>query len=218
MKRAEQILTPKGITNGEHNLACAELDSVSPIKIKIRHMKRSILITLFLAILVIYSAKSQEDVKTKKHEISIDMYNLLNPIKLSGISFSFDYLLNDSESIGLTPTYSLDENSLGVNYKHFFSKKYAQGFYTEVGATYKMGSFYTGSHYHHHNYYSCDNQLINYKALNLDLKIGYKLVSKKNYFIDVFAGITKTMFGTNPQNYKYPFTPYRFGFKIGKRF
>ncbi len=35
MKRACQILTHKGMTNSEHHLACAELDSVSHIKIKI---------------------------------------------------------------------------------------------------------------------------------------------------------------------------------------
>lgn len=181
-------------------------------------MKKSIIITSILVVLVTFSARSQEDESKKpKHEISIDMYNLLNPIKRSAISFSYDYVLNDSESIGLTPTYSFTEYSLGSNYKHFFSKKYAQGFYTEVGITYKTGKYYTGM-YKYRPFYSIDHRTLNYNSVDVDLKMGYKLVSKKNYFVTVFAGISKTMFGANVQNYKYPYSPVRFGIKIGKRF
>jgi len=49
MKRARPILKPQRMTNSEHLFACAELDSVTPIKIKkFRHLKKVTSIFAFL--------------------------------------------------------------------------------------------------------------------------------------------------------------------------
>ena len=172
---------------------------------------RSILVVIFL--IGMTAANAQEEEKKPRFEVSFDALQFLKPYD-SAVSFSFDYLLNESESISFTPTRKFDEYSFAADYKHFFSKKYAQGFYTGIGLDYNFGKRLVHSNYGYHYYYVED-----YNALNLDLTLGYKLVSKKDFFIDVYASLSKTVVGQNMHRHNYYHaSPIDFGFKIGKRF
>ena len=178
-----------------------------------KKQKITLVTILFIGLFSVFAQEPANIEKIPKFEVSFDALQFTNP-NLASISFSFDYLLNESESIGLTTTYRLNDYSLGANYKHFFSKKYAQGFYTEIGLTYNTGKYYPSYNY------NPNISLKKYNALNFDFKLGYKLVSKKNFFFDTFVGKSQTVLGTNvrPYRYKYRKLPLDFGIKIGKRF
>ena len=180
-------------------------------------MKKLIITSIAFLFITVFTinAQEQEDLKPPKFEISLDAYQLLNPKGVSGISLSFDYLLNKSESIGSTTSIKSRYFSQSLNYKHYFSKKYAQGFYTELGMSYVKGQYV---HFPQPANNPYNYEITDFDAINLDLKLGYKFVSKKNIFVDVFAGLSKTMFGDNRYLNSYYNSPINYGVKIGKRF
>ena len=137
---------------------------------------------------------------------------------------SYDYILNDISSIGTTISvspntflynqYKSETFSIKFNYKMYFSKKRAQGFYVEFYSEYANGKNFQSI-----NTYSPRLVGLPYNDLNIGFNIGYKYVNKKNYFINASIGFgqritsfnTKSIFNSN--GLKPNFT-----LSIGKRF
>jgi len=115
-------------------------------------MKKTLFTLLALLLIGVLKMNSQEVEKNDQkpnYEISFDAYQFLRPHD-ANISFSFDYLLNQSESIGLSTTYKFSNDyGLNFNYKHFFSEKYIEGLYVETGVTFGTET----SFYRNNNYY-----------------------------------------------------------------
>ena len=183
-------------------------------------------IILFITgLLTLQSISAQEIDKPsdvlKKHEISIDFFESL----LGKYEGSYDYILNDMSSIGTTISISpnsvsyigrdQEKFSLKFNYKMYFSKKRAQGFYVEFFTEYANGNRYK----YDYNYYGYDlTDKKPYNEINLGFNLGYKYVNKHNYFINVSAGFARTMVNFNNNgNYSSGFKP-NFTLSIGKRF
>ena len=156
----------------------------------------------------------------KKHEISIDFLESL----LGKFEGSYDYILNDMSSIGasisISPNsviyndFKEEKFSLNFNYKMYFSKKRAQGFYVEFLTEYANGNRYK------YDYYNGNfNSKEPYNNLNVGFNLGYKYVNKHNYFINVAAGLSRTIVNFNKNNgyYSGGFKP-NFTLSIGKRF
>lgn len=181
---------------------------------------------IFLFIFISKAATAQQlsdslEKKLPKHEISIDVLELVASTK---IKLSYDFLLNSSETIGLDVEWAKNDSNLfyedlhnqfsfAANYKHFFSKKYAQGFYVKAFLKYKTGdAFKAGVPY--------EDSFDNYHSLNLGFGVGYKLVSKKNFFVDINTGLERKLLDLKNigvyENSK-DIVPY-IGINIGKRF
>jgi hypothetical protein len=174
---------------------------------------KKIIIIISLSLFNFHFLSGQESVKKKpRFEASIDLIKLLNPDKLAEISIDFDYLLNASESVGLVTSFNSHQFSQSLNYKHFFSKKYAQGFYFALGTTFTKGRYIPINQ----NYNFYDDR--NFQNQNLYIELGFKIVSKKNCFIDANMGLSRTIFGDNISKNAYFQSPYYIGLKIGKRF
>lgn len=178
---------------------------------------------LLIASSAIFAQETKED--QPKHEIGIDVLEL---IWLKRFEFSYDYLLNDSESIGAEISFFPEnedfiENegfqhnfSFTVNYKHYFSKKYAKGFYIETFAKYNNGKAYLQDQTTL-NFLLNDNK--KYNSFEAGFGIGYKFVSKRGFFIDANIDISRNIHNTlNSDNYNIPKAISNIGITIGKRF
>ena len=156
----------------------------------------------------------------KKHEISIDFFESL----LGKYEASYDYILNDNASVGATISISPDFSyidyfehekfSFKANYKFYFSKKRAQGFYVEL-----FSEVAAGNRFKYANYGLDLNDSTPYTDLNLGFNLGYKYVNKQNYFINVSTGLSRTItsFHTDSNYYSSGIKP-NFTLSIGKRF
>jgi len=184
------------------------------------------LVTLFSTSL--FAQKTEENSETKpfpKHEIGIDAVEL---IAYKKFEVSYNYLLNGSESIGAKISIFPDNSefwdfngyqenfSFGLNYRHYFSKKYAQGFYIEGLAKYSNGKSFGQTNY---NYNYSDYK--KYDALEVGFGIGYKFVSKRNFFIDANINISRILSSSIPtenSTYYLPSATSNFSLTLGKRF
>ncbi len=186
------------------------------------------LVTLFTTSLFAQQTKENpEKTNEPKHEIGIDFLDIIAYKKLE---ISYNYLLNDSESLGARVSIFPDNSefwdlegyqenySVGFNYRHYFSKKYAQGFYAETLIKFSNGkSFGILDNYYSYNY----NDYKKYNAFEAGFGIGYKYASKRNFFIDVSLSISRTLWSSIPtekSNFYLPSIKPNFGFTLGKRF
>lgn len=187
-------------------------------------MKKSILI--IIAILSFNFIYSQDNPKPsdylKKHEISIDIFESL----LDKYEISYDYILNDNASIGSTISYSSNSTrylnnsfkqqyAIDINYKIYFSKKRAQGFYVEL-----FSELAGGNQYYSTGYDIDFNKSKPYTNLYAGFNLGYKYVNKNNYFINTSVGFSKRIVSFTNENNNYYSHPYKpnFTLSIGKRF
>jgi len=185
------------------------------------------LVTLFTTSLFAQKTeKNQEKKDQPKHEIGIDFLDLS---KYRKIELSYNYLYNKSNSFGTT-LYFFENNPnfwkekgyqeiLGVsfNYRHYFSKKYAQGFYVEAFAKYEFG--------HRYNISRPDLPIFrnDYHVINAGLGVGYKHVTKSNIYFDLNIRLDQTIVdfrnnGIESYLLSYPNGGFNYGFTIGKRF
>ena len=190
-------------------------------------MKRITLLTLCLiASVSTFAQKTEVEEKEPKHEVGIDVLDLIG---LKKFEFSYDYLLNDSESIGTQISFfpenedfidneGFQENfTMSVNYKHYFSKKYAQGFYLEGLAKYSNGKAYLEDST---TFDFLINDSKSYNGIDAGFGIGYKFVSKRNFFIDANIDISRNLHNSlnSNDNYNIPKAISNLGITIGKRF
>ncbi len=105
--------------------------------------KQIFTILLLCSIIATYAQQNIENKKNPKYEISVDFLKFVKPYDTATIEGSFEYLLNESESLSITPSFHINDYSIGVAYKHYFSKKYAQGFFTALGSIFQNGKTLT---------------------------------------------------------------------------
>lgn len=184
------------------------------------------LVTLFTTSL--FAQKTEENQEKKdqpKHEIGIDALEL---IVFKKFELSYNYLLNNSESIGAQISIFPDNSdfwdfegyqenfSIGLNYRHYFSKKYAQGFYIEVLAKYSNGKSFGQTNY---NYDYSDYK--RYNTFDVGFGVGYKFVSRRSFYIDANININRSLFSSIPtenNTYYLPSVKPTFNLTLGKRF
>ncbi|MCF6180522.1 hypothetical protein [Lutibacter sp.] len=176
---------------------------------------------LFVSNINAQEVKKIEKEKEPKHEISLELFEL---VTINKLEISYSYLLNNSNSIGLTLAHTNkgesifgvdnfhDNFSVNMNYKHFFSEKHTQGFYIEFFGRYSNGDAFV---YNNHVYqYSVEQN-----SLYLGAGVGYKFVTKCNFFINVNVGLAKKVYSFNKNiPYSKPNIFVQTGISIGKRF
>jgi len=179
------------------------------------------LIPIYLVLLSSIVFSQEKPQIQLKNEIGLDFLELFQSNK---IELSYNYLYNNHNSIGTSLTFFLrDETYLSknlfqeimgidVNYKHYFSTKNNQGFYVE--GLIKYGWYRSKK--------TLANQRIDddYHSIDLGVGVGYKYVSKENYFIEVNARWNENIYNTlyKEKGLRPPSSVPTFSVIIGKRF
>lgn len=158
-------------------------------------MKKLIPIILFCLSL---NAFSQEDAPPqdtdKKHEFTI---NALTLIASEWADFSYEYLINEESSFGVDAQFRLNDRendlsrkfSITPNYRRYFSKGYARGFFVEAfGMIHSSEDFVIVN-----SSGSFSEQLKTNTDFSLGISVGGKWVTKKGFVAEIFAGVGRNL-------------------------
>lgn len=180
-------------------------------------MKKLAIITLvLLTSLTTFSQENNNDTlndQTSKNELKLNMLNL---IAFKWFDASYERLINEESSYGVGLLLPLDDSfqdyrtfSLTPYYRHFFTNKFAEGFFVEAFTMINSakGSFYTtndgsGTYYEE-----------KFTDLAVGISLGYKVVSKRGFTAEVYGGAGRNMLGNSDRE-----VVRRGGVSIGYRF
>jgi hypothetical protein len=156
---------------------------------------------LLITFLVPSSVFSQETTQNNSsqhfNEIKLNMTNI---IAFKWFDVGYEYTLNEESSIGIGTLISIgsdkDDNdgldeyrtfSLTPYYRHFFSKKYAEGFFVEGFAMLHSGKdeFYNNNS---NSYYE-----EKYTDLAIGISTGAKFITKRGFIAEIYLGIGRDM-------------------------
>jgi hypothetical protein len=187
-------------------------------------MKKTLSTLLFL---ITFTAFSQADsTYVKHHEVKINAFNILI---FKTIDLSYEYLINEESSVGVSLLFNLnDEDTDGPYYnetfaftpfyRRYFSKKYAQGFFMEGFGMYNKQQ----SYYYEYDIAGPDGTVRSYTTdqktdnFALGISLGAKFVSERGFAFEFLAGVGRNIFTSN-NDYNTEFVP-RFATSLGYRF
>jgi len=103
---------------------------------------KKLTLTLILLFSIFYANAQDAPIvvdEDRKNELTINMTNLIG---FKWVDFSYERIINEESTFGVSILFSLDSDddtgldeyrtfSITPYYRHFFSKKYAQGFFVE---------------------------------------------------------------------------------------
>lgn len=161
-------------------------------------MKKIILIAI-LGIVSLSTFAQQEEIPQNtigENELKINVTNLLI---FKWLDVGYERILNEESSIGVGVLFALDNDDLDLDeyrtfsitpyYRHFFGKKYAQGFFVEG-----FGMVHSGED---ENYYfnNQDPTIVNekYTDFAIGVSIGTKIVSKRGFVAEIYGGIGRDL-------------------------
>jgi len=166
-------------------------------------IKKALLI--FLLLVSVSNIQAQEDateVTNKQNELKINMTNLIG---FKWLDFGYERILNEESSIGVGTLFSLDKNVDGLDeyrtfsitpyYRHFFSKKYARGFFIEGFAMLHSGEeeFYE---YNDITFIKTRNDET-YTDFAIGISTGAKFVTKRGFIAEIYLGIGRDLLGNS---------------------
>jgi len=167
-------------------------------------MKKAILVLFLFASIVSVTAQENESQETilKQNELKINMSNLIG---FKWADFTYERILNEESSLGIGALFTLDQNSndgleeyrtfsITPYYRHFFSRKYAEGFFVEA-----FGMLHSGED----EIYSFDSiadpngtyRDEKYTDFAVGISVGGKFVTKRGFIAEVYAGIGRDLLG-----------------------
>lgn len=164
--------------------------------------------TNFLAILLIaslstFAQEKEEKEIVKKSEVTLNAFNI---IAFKTLDFSYEYLLSSEASVGVSVLINLqNENNLNdvhyneslaitPYYRHFFSRKYAQGFFIEAFGMYNQQKYYSYDYSTRSHISGSDNTSNNFA---LGMSIGGKFVSRNGFIYEFFLGAGRNLAMSN---------------------
>jgi len=185
-------------------------------------MKKILFVLMLLLTFSSYAQIEIPEPEEKRNEVYLNAFNL---IAFKWFDVSYEYLLNEEASIGVSALISLDEESYGYDsyrkysitpyYRHFFSKKYAQGFFMEA-----FGMINGGEQYEYWYLYDEENDLhiegeekLKYTDLAFGISVGGKFLSKRGFIGEFHGGVGRNLFNDNS-----PEVIGRAGISFGYRF
>ena len=147
-----------------------------------------------------YSQEKEENQeRSRKNEFKINMTNL---IIFKWFDVSYEKILNEESTFGVGVLVSLDPDnedgfeeyrtfSITPFYRHFFSKKYAQGFFVEG-----FGMLHSGK-----DEYFINSDFSNYEDKYTDFAVGIsagaKFVTKRGFVAEIYLGIGRDLLGNS---------------------
>lgn len=177
-------------------------------------MKFSSLILLILfsfSTFALAQEVSEEEIEYTDNELKLNEIRLNVGYTILGIpELTYERILNDGSSIGLSFAYATDKDDMGFNYvihpfyRLFFSDKPAAGFFFEG----------TGLILSEKNYDWWTQESETVAGFGVGVSIGIKLIKENGWHGELLAGFSRNL--TNDDT-DYTFFP-RFGVSVGKRF
>jgi len=185
-------------------------------------MKKTITIILLLVTFTCFS--QEEESKKKSNEVKLNVFNALI---FKSLDLTYEYLINDESAVGISffvnlnddysdgPTYN-EEFAITPYYRHFFSRKYAMGFFIEAFGMYNKQEL--DEYYYYDDYYFEEPDITPGATNNfaLGFSLGGKFVSSKGFIFEFFGGIGRNLFTSNDLS-NTEFVP-RLGISLGYRF
>lgn len=189
-----------------------------------------------LLLLLLTLASYSQDTTVKKQEIKINAFNTIIFKSLEG---SYEYLLNEESSVGISAMVNLNDigdkednrdsylpiyeerMALTGFYRRYFSSKYAWGFFLEGFGMYNVQQDpYNDDYKSEYNQETGDYMYLVYNEntqnFGVGLSIGGKFVSSKGFVFEFYGGVGRNLF-TSDADYNSEFIP-RLGASFGYRF
>ena len=172
---------------------------------------KKVIILVFLCVTTISFAQDKEKEypqdKDKKHEVKV---NVLTLVAGPWIDASYERLIDEESSYGLSATYNTNTDESDLNYaitpyyRRYFSGKFARGFFVEgFGALFSARNYYG---------FSSNNEEFE-TGFALGVSVGGKFVSKKGFTTELLLGVGRNL--VRDSNYEgFP----RIGISVGYRF
>lgn len=169
-------------------------------------MKKVITVLIVFLSFCAYSQESENnqalDENTSNNELKINMTNL---IAFKWADFTYEHILNEEASLGVSLLFTLDKDddldldeyrtfSLTPYYRHFFSSKYAKGFFVEA-----FGMLHSGKDYDYYYENGYEERSLDYKYTDFAVGIsaGGKFVTKRGFIAEIYAGIGRDLLGNS---------------------
>jgi len=183
--------------------------------------KITLLAILFIGSLSIFAQENEMN----KNELKINMSNLIG---FKFFDVGYERILNEESTFGVNLLFNLDNNSdttsldeyrtfsITPYYRHFFSSKYAQGFFVETFTmlhTAKDDYYYDYYDPNTDTYYSGNNNSGKYTDFAVGISAGGKWVSKRGFVAEIYLGIGRDLLGNSANE-----VVGRGGIAIGYRF
>lgn len=151
-------------------------------------MKKILLFIFCTTILSVSNAQQSNEVKI----------NMSNLIGFKWLDVGYERILNEESSIGFGTLISLDHDIDGLDeyrtfsltpyYRHFFSGKYAQGFFVEA-----FTMLHSGKNDYYDEDYNFDERK-NFTDFAVGISIGTKWISSRGFVAEIYGGIGRDMF------------------------
>lgn len=129
-----------------------------------------------------------------KHEIKLNALFVV----LGSFEVTYERLLNEDTGVGVTASVPFDKDAWDLNYaltgyyRHYFGKRYAQGFFAEGFAMLNNTQYYIVEDWLNWNMIKR-----NYTDLALGFGIGGKWISKRGVMLETNIGIGRQLFNAN---------------------
>ena len=161
-------------------------------------MKRIILTALLLIISIsLFAQQDNFQDSPKQNELKLNMSNLIG---FKWLDIGYERVINEEATFGVSTLFSLDSESEGVDeyrtfsltpyYRHFFSNKYAAGFFVEAFTMLHSGK----DEYYYSNNGPYDSYVEEkYTDLAVGISVGGKWVSNRGFVAEIYAGIGRDM-------------------------
>jgi len=155
--------------------------------------------------LLILKPESEKSVE-KQNEIKINMTNLIG---FKWVDFTYERILNEEAAIGVSTLFSLDRRndtsldeyrtfSFTPYYRHFFSNKYAKGFFVEAFSMIHSGEeeIYIGNTVNN-NIFVDLYEYNKFTDLAVGVSVGGKFVTKRGFIAEIYLGIGRDLLGNS---------------------
>ena len=180
-------------------------------KLELR-IKQGIYIILFIVATFDVWAQEEIDKSSGHNEFKINMGSLL----LEFPEFSYEHILNEESSIGVSLAFPLDSNisykfMVFPNFRMFFGSKPVAGFFIEANS-----AIFSQRLQNQALFGTVTDESTNKTAVGfgLGLAIGGKFLTKNGFIGEIYLGGGRNFINTNKIDEGYP----RVGISIGKRF
>jgi hypothetical protein len=157
--------------------------------------KITLTLVLLISTFVSFSQSIEIEESTGDNELKINMTNI---IAFKWVDFTYERLINDESSFGVGILFALDDEDTGLDeyrtfsltpyYRHFFSNKYAEGFFVEA-----FTMLHTGKEEYFDDIFDSSFEEKTYTDFAVGVSAGYKIVSRRGFVAEVYAGIGRDL-------------------------
>jgi len=167
---------------------------------------RRIILSVIIVITTLSTFAQEQQETSKNNELKINMSNL---IAFKFLDVGYEKILNEESTIGVNVLFNLDKNSdssdfdeyrtfsITPYYRHFFSNKYASGFFVEVFTMLHSGEEHLGLVYADFPPYESIEQYEKYTDFAVGISAGAKFVSKRGFVAEIYLGIGRDLLDNN---------------------